>query len=376
MLTTASSKPFTEQEVTSSLSAILNEFEDDMNDLQSDNEKDIRGSDILTSDTKHCKTNSRKRKSEQEDGTTEKPAPKKRGPKKKKMTKARVQKFRMRRLKANTRERNRMHGLNEALDMLRKVVPCYSSTQKLSKIETLRLAKNYISALSEILSTGKVPDTVTFAQTLSKGLSQPTTNLVAGAMQLNPRTLMPEETSLQYVGWSERESMLSSGHPYPAVPPFGYSVGMDNTLDENYNAAPYHAFPLDGGYNADTQTHAYYHRSDASGASGDMPVSAISTSSCKYVANTSSVVSTDAGVISAFTPVLNSTTYPPSYPMTSSHDRVFQYSSSSVSGDAIDVVNQGLSCNTYNNGIVECETPPSSSEGADYESLTRHREIV
>ncbi|XP_009994629.1 PREDICTED: ceramide kinase-like protein [Chaetura pelagica] len=69
-------------------------------------------------------------------------------------------------MKANARERNRMHGLNAALDNLRKVVPCYSKTQKLSKIETLRLAKNYIWALSEILRSGKSPDLVSFVQTL------------------------------------------------------------------------------------------------------------------------------------------------------------------------------------------------------------------
>ncbi|XP_078572660.1 uncharacterized protein LOC144859670 isoform X1 [Branchiostoma floridae x Branchiostoma japonicum] len=119
--------------------------------------------------------------------------PKKRGPKKKRMTKARVVKFKMRRSKANARERNRMHGLNRALDRLREVLPCYSKNQKLSKIETLRLARNYLFALTDILRTGSVPDNVTFAQTLTKGLSQTTTNLVAGCLQLNPRTLLPEK---------------------------------------------------------------------------------------------------------------------------------------------------------------------------------------
>ncbi|XP_070566789.1 neurogenic differentiation factor 1-like [Ptychodera flava] len=132
----------------------------------------------------------------------EKPAPKRRGPKKKRMTKARILKFKQRRVKANARERNRMHGLNEALDTLREVVPCYSKTQKLSKIETLRLAKNYIAALSSILESDTVPDTVSFAQTLSKGLSQPTTNLVAGCMQLNPRTLLPESTTCKQFNFS------------------------------------------------------------------------------------------------------------------------------------------------------------------------------
>lgn len=109
------------------------------------------------------------------------------------MSKARLERFKLRRMKANARERNRMHGLNAALDNLRKVVPCYSKTQKLSKIETLRLAKNYIWALSEILRSGKSPDLVSFVQTLCKGLSQPTTNLVAGCLQLNPRTFLPEQ---------------------------------------------------------------------------------------------------------------------------------------------------------------------------------------
>ncbi|XP_017600419.1 PREDICTED: neurogenic differentiation factor 2 [Corvus brachyrhynchos] len=119
--------------------------------------------------------------------------PKKRGPKKRKMTKARLERSKLRRQKANARERNRMHDLNAALDNLRKVVPCYSKTQKLSKIETLRLAKNYIWALSEILRSGKRPDLVSYVQTLCKGLSQPTTNLVAGCLQLNSRNFLTEQ---------------------------------------------------------------------------------------------------------------------------------------------------------------------------------------
>ncbi|XP_049600737.1 neurogenic differentiation factor 2 isoform X2 [Syngnathus scovelli] len=124
---------------------------------------------------------------------TEGERPKKRGPKKRKMTQARIERSKMRRIKANARERTRMHDLNSALDNLRKVVPCYSKTQKLSKIETLRLAKNYIWALSEILRSGKRPDLVAYVQTLCKGLSQPTTNLVAGCLQLNSRNFLTEQ---------------------------------------------------------------------------------------------------------------------------------------------------------------------------------------
>lgn len=65
-----------------------------------------------------------------------------------------------RRIKANDRERNRMHGLNDALESLRKVLP-ESSTgdNKLTKIETLRMAYNYIWTLSKTLELfEKLPD--------------------------------------------------------------------------------------------------------------------------------------------------------------------------------------------------------------------------
>ncbi|XP_058026899.1 neurogenic differentiation factor 4 [Ahaetulla prasina] len=119
--------------------------------------------------------------------------PKRRGPKKKKMTKARLERFRARRVKANARERTRMHGLNDALDNLRRVMPCYSKTQKLSKIETLRLARNYIWALSEVLESGQTAEGKDFVEMLCKGLSQPTSNLVAGCLQLGPQSLFLEK---------------------------------------------------------------------------------------------------------------------------------------------------------------------------------------
>ncbi|XP_064421749.1 neurogenic differentiation factor 2 isoform X2 [Latimeria chalumnae] len=138
--------------------------------------------------------------------------PKKRGPKRRKMTKARLERSKLRRQKANARERNRMHDLNAALDNLRKVVPCYSKTQKLSKIETLRLAKNYIWALSEILRSGKRPDLVSYVQTLCKGLSQPTTNLVAGCLQLNSRNFLTEQG--QDAGRYHGPNSSFAMHPY------------------------------------------------------------------------------------------------------------------------------------------------------------------
>ncbi|NXS12921.1 NDF4 factor, partial [Neodrepanis coruscans] len=156
---------------------------------------------------------------EEEDGEK----PKRRGPKKKKMTKARLERFRARRVKANARERTRMHGLNDALDNLRRVMPCYSKTQKLSKIETLRLARNYIWALSEVLETGQTPEGKSFVEMLCKGLSQPTSNLVAGCLQLGPQPLFLEKHEEKSPVCESSVSGHSFSYQSPGLPspPYG-----------------------------------------------------------------------------------------------------------------------------------------------------------
>lgn len=60
---------------------------------------------------------------------------------------------RTRRIKANDRERNRMHTLNEALERLRLALPTFPEDTKLTKIETLRFAYNYIFAMEQLLQT-------------------------------------------------------------------------------------------------------------------------------------------------------------------------------------------------------------------------------
>ncbi|XP_018653178.1 neurogenic differentiation factor [Schistosoma mansoni] len=59
----------------------------------------------------------------------------------------------LKRLKANRRERARMHALNNALEQLRIILP-HSSCEsiKLSKIETLRRARDYIISLIDLLN--------------------------------------------------------------------------------------------------------------------------------------------------------------------------------------------------------------------------------
>jgi hypothetical protein len=141
--------------------------------------------------------------------------------------------FQMRRAKANARERNRMHGLNDALDELRAHVPCGSRSihvpphhhqhlhhqQKLSKIETLRLARNYIAALADILATGKRPDHVTFGRSLTSGLSQNTVNLLAACLQLNPRQLLIDDPMSAYrIGFGFVTSSPSPMSQFAAAP--------------------------------------------------------------------------------------------------------------------------------------------------------------
>ncbi|KAL0983926.1 hypothetical protein UPYG_G00134840 [Umbra pygmaea] len=57
----------------------------------------------------------------------------------------------VRRLESNERERQRMHKLNNAFQALREAIPHVSLDKKLSKIETLTLAENYIKSLTTII---------------------------------------------------------------------------------------------------------------------------------------------------------------------------------------------------------------------------------
>ena len=208
---------------------------DDLSDLE--NTDDVMttthstADEVNATDKPENERNRGKKRKEKSDSQEPK-VPKKRGPKKKAMTEERKEKLKVRRIKANSRERNRMHGLNEALEVLRKYVPCYSKTQKLSKIETLRLARNYIQALGDILKSGIKPDNLTFAKALSKGMSQNTMNMVAGCLQLNPRTLMPENQMTK----GYQYQMYRQGFGYPGLYPSSmYSSDMFGQSGSNSN---------------------------------------------------------------------------------------------------------------------------------------------
>lgn len=85
-----------------------------------------------------------------------------------------------RRTKANDRERHRMHNLNSALDALRSILPALPEDTKLTKIETLRFAHNYIWALTETL---RMADQHCHAGTLPPATSElggPTAGVFSG----------------------------------------------------------------------------------------------------------------------------------------------------------------------------------------------------
>lgn len=93
------------------------------------------------------------------DGTNEQPPVKKkgRGGRKKATRPPSPTVLRKRRLAANSRERRRMNGLNDAFERLREVIPSLGSDHKLSKFETLQMAQTYIGSLSALLQRTSPP---------------------------------------------------------------------------------------------------------------------------------------------------------------------------------------------------------------------------
>ncbi|KAG4068782.1 hypothetical protein HA402_002473 [Bradysia odoriphaga] len=104
----------------------------------------------------------------------------------------------VRRNKANARERNRMHQINDAFDNLRRRIPVYqcfvvtnetnvavNAAQKLSKIETLRLAQNYIGLLNKVLTENRSVSTSEFLSILEWKLNQSSANMLRTRLRLD-----------------------------------------------------------------------------------------------------------------------------------------------------------------------------------------------
>ncbi|KAM3873078.1 twist-related protein 1b [Diretmus argenteus] len=99
----------------------------------------------------------RKRRSSRKNGEdSDSPTPGKRG--KKSNSSSSPQSFeelQTQRVMANVRERQRTQSLNEAFASLRKIIPTLPS-DKLSKIQTLKLAARYIDFLCQVLQSDEL----------------------------------------------------------------------------------------------------------------------------------------------------------------------------------------------------------------------------
>ncbi|XP_074848066.1 neurogenin-2 [Carettochelys insculpta] len=141
-----------------------------------------------------------------------------------------------RRLKANNRERNRMHNLNAALDALREVLPTFPEDAKLTKIETLRFAHNYIWALTETL---RLADHCGAA-----GLPGA---LFPEAVLLSPGSA-PDSSPSPAPSWSCTSSPLSSAASscscaLSPASPAGSASDLDYWQPDKHRYAPPHPLP-------------------------------------------------------------------------------------------------------------------------------------
>uniref|UniRef100_A0A5S6Q446 BHLH domain-containing protein n=1 Tax=Trichuris muris TaxID=70415 RepID=A0A5S6Q446_TRIMR len=119
----------------------------------------------------------------------------------------------VRRVKANNRERSRMHSLNDALDRLREVLPVMPDDNRLTKIETLRMAHNYILALTKILSASEEE---------GGSSSSPSSYLCNTAINTPVQTATP--SAVDYMASSQ------TVEPVATVPPSVSSAGMEEQV--------------------------------------------------------------------------------------------------------------------------------------------------
>ncbi|XP_049542785.1 basic helix-loop-helix neural transcription factor TAP-like [Anopheles darlingi] len=131
---------------------------------------------------------------------------------------------RVRRLKANDRERNRMHTLNEALERLRLTLPTFPEDTKLTKIETLRFAYNYIFSLVQLLELdGSIQFDLEKLQSLTLSGERINKELF-DAMFINPTTAHHWGTTMG--------SGFTSGDFYNSMQQYG--AAMSPAVDGSY----------------------------------------------------------------------------------------------------------------------------------------------
>ncbi|XP_034742127.1 twist-related protein 2 [Etheostoma cragini] len=96
-----------------------------------------------------------KKSSEDSSGGSSSPGPVKRVKKASPSSNQSYEELQNQRVLANVRERQRTQSLNEAFASLRKIIPTLPS-DKLSKIQTLKLASRYIDFLCQVLQSDEM----------------------------------------------------------------------------------------------------------------------------------------------------------------------------------------------------------------------------
>ncbi|XP_055705428.1 uncharacterized protein LOC129803107 [Phlebotomus papatasi] len=109
------------------------------------------------------------------------------------------------RVMANVRERQRTQNLNEAFTSLRKIIPTMPS-DKLSKIQTLKLATKYIEFLFKILSNKEIclqtlEERIRQGSTSSSPQSNEGLNTVFSGEGANSGVIAHEKLSLMFSVW-------------------------------------------------------------------------------------------------------------------------------------------------------------------------------
>jgi hypothetical protein len=113
-------------------------------------------------------------------------------------------------------------------------MPITSRNQKLSKIETLGLARNYIEALGDILHRNESMEPQQMAQTLSQGLSQGTSNLISGFLQ--PRTIYNNDDVQQISEISHNNDLSNNkaGTQYAFFEPNKFLQEYNNSIPNHH----------------------------------------------------------------------------------------------------------------------------------------------
>lgn len=161
------------------------------------------------------------------------------------------------RLKVNSRERKRMHDLNQAMDGLREVMPYAHgpSVRKLSKISTLLLARNYILMLSSSLEEMKklVGDVYgASAAVQSRTAAHPTISPAAPTAHLALHPLAQSlhslvgstQSTLHHHSSSPATAALPAPHSPPSASFLGFHAPVQGLLKEPLHlTSSYRHFP-------------------------------------------------------------------------------------------------------------------------------------